>query len=362
MTWYTQPRQLADRLSLSEAQIRQMEEITPQFPMRIPEYYLGLIDPADPEDPIRKMSVPAPFETDRGGSFDTSGEQYNTKIPGLQHKYSQTAMVLTTNRCAMYCRHCFRKRLVGTTDEEIAQNFDRIIGYIRDHQEITNVLLSGGDAFLNSLETIENYLKALTEIDHLRYIRFGTRTPVTWPECIGAPLLELLARYGQKKAIYVVTQFNHPRELTAQSREAVAALRRAGTTVRNQTVLLRGINDDPVVLGELLMGLTAMGCLPYYIFQCRPVTGVKSGFQVPLGRGLDIVEGAKARISGMDKGAKFCMSHPAGKLEILGHMGDGELLFKFHEAKDPANYGRMFRRVPPGDGCWLPEDLGLPPL
>ena len=120
--------------------------------MCITPYYLGLIDPNDPDDPIRKMAVPAPIEEEEGGSFDTSGEQSNTRVPGLQHKYLQTAMVLTTNRCAMYCRHCFRKRLVGLTDEEIAANFERVTGYIREHEEITNVLLSGGDSFLNSNE------------------------------------------------------------------------------------------------------------------------------------------------------------------------------------------------------------------
>lgn len=357
--FYTRADQIAAALGLTEAETESIGRIAERYPMRIPDYYLRLIDPADPRDPIRKMAVPAPFEEDEGGSFDTSGEQYNTKIPGLQHKYAQTAMVLTTNRCAMYCRHCFRKRLVGTTDAEVAKNFDRIIGYIREHGEITNVLLSGGDAFLNSDAVLERYLAALTEIGHLQYIRFGTRTPVTYPQRIDGALLELLARYGQKKQIYVVTQFNHPRELTDEARRAVTSLRAAGAVVRNQTVLLRGVNDDPAVLGTLLRDLAAAGCIPYYIFQCRPVTGVKIGFQVPLREAAGIVEGAKAQVSGMAKAVKFCLSHPLGKLEILGSGGEGRMLFKFHEAKDAQNCGRLFALPVSDADCWLPDEPEL---
>lgn len=310
--WITTAAQLAEKLPMTAEELAAVQAVADRYPMCITPYYLGLIDPNDPDDPIRKMAVPAPIEEEEGGSFDTSGEQSNTRVPGLQHKYLQTAMVLTTNRCAMYCRHCFRKRLVGLTDEEIAANFERVTGYIREHEEITNVLLSGGDSFLNSNETIARYLDALTPIGHLNYIRFGTRTPVTWPERIDEALCETLARYTARKTIFVVTQFNHPREITPESAAAVAALRRAGCIVRNQTVLLRGVNDDPAVLGELLASLTAIGCLPYYIFQCRPVTGVKNMFQVPMERGIEIVENAKRLISGMDKAVKYCLS-PGGQ-------------------------------------------------
>ena len=239
--WITTAAQLAEKLPMTAEELAAVQAVADRYPMCITPYYLGLIDPNDPDDPIRKMAVPAPIEEEEGGSFDTSGEQSNTRVPGLQHKYLQTAMVLTTNRCAMYCRHCFRKRLVGLTDEEIAANFERVTGYIREHEEITNVLLSGGDSFLNSNETIARYLDALTPIGHLNYIRFGTRTPVTWPERIDEALCETLARYTARKTIFVVTQFNHPREITPESAAAVAALRRAGCIVRNQTVLLRGV-------------------------------------------------------------------------------------------------------------------------
>ncbi len=356
---YTKCSQLAGPLHLTEEQVRAMDAVTEKYPMLISDYYFSLIDPDDPDDPIRKMSVPSVGEDDGDGSFDTSGEAENTKIPGLQHKYRQTAMILSTNRCAMYCRHCFRKRLVGLSDEEVARNFDRIVGYVRQHEEINNVLISGGDAFLNNDGVIARYLSALTGIGHINYVRFGTRVPVTYPERIDAGLLNILSEYCRKKQIYVVTQFNHPRELTDESVAAVRALQGAGCIVRNQTVLLRGVNSDPAVLGDLLRRLTAVGCMPYYIFQCRPVRGVKNTFQLPLEEGVDTVEAAKATLSGMGKAVKYCMSHPEGKLEILGRTGEHTLLFKFHEAKDPANCGRMFpRTVAPGD-AWLPDDLCL---
>ena len=355
--WYTTAEQLRDHLPLTDRQVREIQAVADRYPMRITDYYLGLVDPADPNDPIGKMCIPAPIEEDEGGSFDTSGELSNTKIPGLQHKYRQTAMVLTTNRCAMYCRHCFRKRLVGAADEEIARNFDRIIAYVRDHPEITNVLLSGGDAFMNSNETVERYLEALTGIGHLQYIRFGTRVPVTWPRRVDRELCMILAQYSRKKPIYVVTQFNHPREITPASAATVAALRGAGCGVRNQTVLLRGVNDDPQVLSELLLRLPGIGVAPYYLFQCRPVTGVKHSFQVPMAEGVAIYEDAKRTLSGLDKTAKYCLSHPEGKLEILHAFENGELLLRFHEARDPRNCGRMIRQAPTPDGCWLPETL-----
>lgn len=360
--WYTSIVRLRERLQLTDEEARAIQAVADRYPMRVPDYYLDLIDPADPADPIRKMCIPAPIEEDEGGSFDTSGEQSNTRVPGLQHKYRQTAMVLTTNRCAMYCRHCFRKRLVGTAEEEIAKNFQRITGYIQDHPEITNVLLSGGDSFMLGNDTIEKYLEALVGIGHLRYIRFGTRVPVSWPRRVDRELCMILAHYGQWKPIYIVTQFNHPREITPQSRGAVDALRAAGCVVRNQTVLLRGVNDDPAVLAELLEGLAGIGVIPYYIFQCRPVTGVKHSFQVPMAEGLRITEEAKRSLSGMGKSARYCLSHPMGKLEILHALPGGELLLRFHEAKDPQHCGRVFSHAPTPDGCWFPEELTLPEI
>ncbi len=352
--FYRRVSQIAEILHLPKEEADRLEQIADRYPMLIPSYYLDLINPEDPEDPIRRMAVPSLVEAEKDGSIDTSGEQTNTVLPGLQHKYTQTALILSTSKCAMYCRHCFRKRLVGSSDDEIAENLTAIIRYIQNHEEISNVLISGGDAFLNSNSRIDRYLEALTPIEHLDFIRFGTRTPVSYPQRVnGDPaLLEILQRHGRKKQIYIVTQFNHPHEITPQSMQAVKALQKAGLIVKNQTVLLRGVNDDPQTLGTLLKKLTRIGCLPYYIFQCRPVKGVKNGFQVPLFEGMEIVEGAKAIQNGHGKHFHYCMSHPTGKIELLGRAANGDMITRYHEARDPSLYGKIFcRKTEPGQ-CW----------
>ena len=351
--------QLAPLLGWTPEETAKRAAVIERFPMLISPYYLSLVDPKDPEDPIGKMCIPALAEFDEGGSFDTSGEAENTKIEGMQHKYSQTVLLLSTNQCAMYCRHCFRKRLVGLSEEELNKRVDDVVAYVKAHREITNVLISGGDAFLNPNHILERYLRELTAMDQLDFIRFGSRTPVTLPERIydDPEFLDLLEKYAQKKALWVVTQFNHPRELTEQAKRAVRALIERGVQVRNQTVLLRGVNNSGETLGDLLSGLTRIGIVPYYIFQCRPVTGVQGGFQVPLQEGIRIVDDAKSRQNGFGKAVRYAMSHPLGKIEILGELPGGETAFKFHQSKYAENGARLFTvKLSPTD-AWLSDDL-----
>ena len=351
----TTAEQLKGVLQLNDKETEKLKQILEQFPMSITQYYLSLIHWEDENDPIKKMCIPSIRETDLDGSFDTSGEAYNTVVEGMQHKYKQSAMILSTNRCAMYCRHCFRKRLVGLSDKEIAKYFDKIMEYIEGHTEISNVLISGGDAFLNSNEVIEKYLERLCRMEHIDFIRFGTRTPVVLPMRIteDKELLDILQRYSSKKQIYVITHFNHPNEITRESKAAVQALLHVGIPVRNQAVLLKGINDSPQVLGTLLKRLTAAGVLPYYVFQCRPVSGVKNQFQVPLKQGFKIVEEAKNMQNGMGKNFRYVLSHEAGKIEILGMTAEDEMLFKYHQAKKPEDAGRLFIRHLEDTQCWL---------
>lgn len=351
--------ELAEVLGLSPQEEARYAEIIARYPMMITPYYLSLADLSDPDDPILKMCVPSPDELDPGGSPDTSGEADNTVLEGVQHKYKPTALMLSTNRCAMYCRHCFRKRLVGLSEAELNKRVDDAVDYLRAHKEVSNILISGGDAFMNSNRIIERYLHDLTEIDHLDFIRFGSRIPVTLPERIygDGEFLDLFAHYAEKKAIYLVTQFNHPRELTEESMKAIHAMTARGVAVKNQTVLLRGVNDSAETLAELLKGLTRFGIAPYYVFQCRPVSGVKGRFQVPLQRSCEIVDAAKSEQNGFGKCLRFAMSHPLGKIEILGRLPDGAMIFKFHQNKFPKNSARIFvRNLSPTD-TWLDQDL-----
>jgi lysine 2,3-aminomutase len=347
---------LADYTDLSSCEREQLKKVVEIHPMRVSPYYLSLINWNDPKDPIRKMAVPSTEELNLDGMYDTSGEAENTKMPGLQHKYSETALILATNRCATYCRHCFRKRLVGLPTEEIVKRFEDAAEYIEKHKEINNVLISGGDPLVLSNKVIERFLEALTRIDHLSFIRFGSRTPVTLPSRLSDPgLLALFKKHSQiDRRLYVVTQFNHPREITPQSISAVNNLLKAGVLLSNQTVLLRGINDAPETLATLMNSLVSIGVTPYYVFQCRPVKRVKGHFQVPICEGVRIVEKAKADCNGHSKRFKYVMSHKTGKIEILGVI-DGEIYFKYHEAKNRRNLGMMFKRRVDEKAGWLDD-------
>ena len=335
-----------------------LKEVVEKHPMFIPDYYAKLIDWEDPNDPVKNIIFPNLDELDVSGSYDTSGEKENTVLTGLQHKYRETALLLVTNRCAGYCRHCFRKRLVGIPTDETLKLFDKAVEYIKEHPEITNVLISGGDPLVLPTEVIGYFLEELSKVPHLKFIRFGSRVPVFYPMRIyeDKELLKLFSEYSTpERRVYLVTHFNHPKEVTEEARRAVDALIRSGVPVSNQTVLLKGVNDDPQTLATLMKEITSAGVIPYYVFQCRPVKRVKSHFQLPLKEGYEVVEKAKQQLDGHAKRFKYIMSHKTGKIEIVGVIGD-YIFLKYHQAKEPEKVGQLFRmRLTPNAG-WL-DDL-----
>lgn len=352
--------ELKKYIDLSAQEEKIMQEVMTIHPMLISKYYLSLINKHDRKDPIRKMIIPAKGELIALGSYDTSGEHKNTKMPGLQHKYSQTALILSTNRCAAYCRFCFRKRLVGLSDAEILRRFDQAVAYIKKHKEINNVLISGGDSFMLPTAILEQFLEKLSPIKHIDFIRFATRTPVAFPHRIinDLSLLRLLKKYSVRgRKVYVVTHFNHPREITPYSKKAINLLLDANVQLHNQTVLLRGVNDNHKTLIELFNRIIKMDILPYYLFQCRPVKRVKHHFQVPLYRGLKIFDQTKQSITGhiICKRLKYVMSHRTGKVEILG-VAKHRMYFKYHHAKEAKNRNRFFSRRLDKKAGWL-DDL-----
>jgi len=348
--------QLKKYAELSDDVERQLKRIIQRHPMRITPYYMSLIDWDNPSDPIKKMAVPSLEEFNLEGSYDTSGEAENTKLPGLQHKYSETALILATNRCAIYCRHCFRKRLIGLPSAEVIKRFEDAANYVRQHKEINNVLITGGDPLVLPNGVIENFLLLLSDIPHLKFIRFGSRTPVTLPSRFDDDeLLNILREHSRPdRRIYVVTQFNYPREITKKSIKAVDNLIKSGVVLNNQTVLLKGVNDYPRTLAKLQNRLVDIGVNPYYVFQCRPVKRVKYSFQIPLCKGIDIVETAKKSCNGHSKRFKYIMSHKTGKIEILGIV-DNEIYFKYHQAKNRKNLGKIFRRKVDSKASWLDD-------
>ena len=353
--------QLKDFVELSHKDKNKLKQITQRHPMRVTEYYMSLIDWNDPHDPIRKMAIPSVDEFNLQGSYDTSGEAENTKMSGLQYKYQETALILATNKCAMYCRHCFRKRLVGLKTKEIIERFEDAADYIRQHEHINNVLVTGGDPLVLKNEVIEKILSILSDLPQLKFIRFGSRAPVTFPSRFeDKELLRIFSKYSRPdRRIYVVTQFNHPNEITKQSIKAVDNLMKSGVIVNNQTVLLKGVNDDPMTLAHLMNGLVSIGANPYYVFHCRPVKRVKQQFQVPLCRGIEIVEEAKKYCNGHSKRFRYIMSHRTGKIEILGILDD-EIYFKYHQAKNRKKLGKIFTRPVDENAGWLDDLQSVP--
>ncbi|MEO2083465.1 MAG: KamA family radical SAM protein [Desulfurobacteriaceae bacterium] len=345
-------------VEISGEEKKNLKKVIEKHPMFIPDYYASLINWSDPNDPVKQIIFPSLDELDLSGSYDTSGEKENTVLTGLQHKYRETALLLVTNRCAGYCRHCFRKRMVGIPTNETVKLFDRAVEYIKEHPEITNVLISGGDPLVLPTDVIEYFLSELSKIEHLKFIRFGSRVPVFYPMRIyeDSKLLEVFSRYSRpERRVYLVTHFNHPREVTPEARKAVDSLIRSGVPVSNQTVLLKGVNDDPDVLATLMKEITSAGVIPYYVFQCRPVKRVKTHFQVSLKRGYEIVEGAKQRLDGHAKRFRYIMSHKTGKIEIVGIIGN-EIYLKYHQAKNPKKVGKLFKRLLTPDAGWF-DDL-----
>jgi KamA family protein len=335
-------------------------QVTEKYAFRSNEYYLSLVDWDDPEDPIRKIIIPDLQELDEWGRLDPSDEKSYSIIPGLEHKYNSTALLLVSNVCDGICRYCFRKRVFINPQSECLRDLPAAIQYIKEHEEITNVLLTGGDPLALKPSKLENIIRQLREIDHIGIIRIGTRAPAFNPyRIIDEPaLLEMIEKYStDQKRIYVMTHFVHPRELTDVAVKAIGLLQKAGAITANQTPLIRGVNDNPEVLAELLSKLSYIGAVPYYVFQCRPTIGNRI-YTVPIEEGYEIVERAKALVSGLAKRIRFVMSHSTGKIEIVGKT-EGLVYLKYHRVANDAESGRVFVLKSNPQAYWLDDYMEM---
>jgi KamA family protein len=341
---------------LSEQEKAELKKVGDRFAFRCNEHYLSLIDWDDPKDPIRRIVIPNTRELKEWGRLDPSDEKAYTVIPGLEHKYHSTALLIVSNVCDGICRYCFRKRVFMESQREYLRDLPAALRYLRAHNEITNVLLTGGDPFVLPTSQLENIVRQLRDIEHIRIIRIGTKIPAFNPyRIIDDPALpEMLGSFSTERGkVYVMTHFVHPRELTDAAVKAVNLLQKAGVTVANQMPLIKGVNDNPVVLANLLAELSFIGAVSYYIFQCRPASGNKT-YTVPIERGYEIIEQAKAMISGLAKRARFVMSHSTGKIEIMGKTKDC-VYFKYHRAALDEDSGRflVFKSNP--NACWFDD-------
>ena len=265
--------------------------------MAITPYYLSLINPDDPHDPVRKQCIPTGLETHQADAdlLDPLHEDEDSPTPGLTHRYPDRVLFLITDMCSMYCRHCTRRRFAGQTDNECgADRIEKALEYIEKTPTVRDVLLSGGDALMVSDKKLEYIISRLRAIPHVEIIRLGTRTPVVCPQRITPELCEMLKKYHP---VWLNTHFNHPNEVTAESRRACEMLADAGVPLGNQSVLLRGVNDCVHVMKHLVHELVKIRVRPYYIYQCDLSMGLEH-FRTPVSKGIEIIEGLRGHTSG----------------------------------------------------------------
>ena len=290
-------KQFTQYVQLSDEEEKALSRGRKSFPFAITPYYLSLISPFDPSDPVRMSVVPNIREYDiaEDEKDDPLNEDGCSPVPGLVHRYPNRVLFLATDFCSVCCRYCTRSRLIGNVHRENCRNnWAAAIEYIEQHPEIEDVLISGGDPLTLPLQPLENLLARLKRIEHLKLIRIGSKVPVVLPQRISLNLVNMLKKYHP---LFISIHFTHPRELTEETKEACARLANAGIPLGSQTVLLKGINDNVQTMRELMMGLLSFRVRPYYLYQCDPIRGSKH-FRTPVQTGLDIIQGLRGFISG----------------------------------------------------------------
>lgn len=309
---------------------------TKKFPIAITPYYMSLLDPENPNQPLRKTHIPVKeeFLNTSGEENDPLGEDHDTAVPGLVHRYPDRVLFLTTGFCSTYCRYCTRSRMVGETNGEYSFNvsmWEKAIQYIEEHKEIRDCLLSGGDPLSISDDKLDWLLHRLRSIKHLEFIRIGTKIPVVMPQRITKDLVKILRKYHP---LWMSIHFTHPDEITPETREACSRLADAGIPLGSQTVLLKGVNDEVETMKSLMHNLLKARVKPYYLYQCDPVSG-SSHFRTPVEKGLEIIKHLRGHTTGYAV-PQYVIDAPkgGGKIPLLpdyivGRNGDDLVLTNF---------------------------------
>jgi lysine 2,3-aminomutase len=313
-------RQLRDLLPFSPEELEAIGALEAEYKLAIPPYYFSLINPDDPNDPIRLQSVTSPLEMTNQSGYeleDPLEEDKDSPVPGLTHRYPDRALLVTTHVCTMYCRFCTRKRatMVRGGWDAISRNDERMIEYVRDHAQIRDVIVSGGDPLTLPIPKLRFFLESLRDIAHVDVVRIGTRVPVTLPHRLfDKQLIDLLA---SAEKVWIQTHFNHPREITPEAARVCKALMRAGMPVNNHTVLLKGVNDNLQTIRRLMRALLRIKVRPYYLFHCDPVIGA-GHFRTSVWKGLEIMEGLRGHLSGLGIPTYVVDSpHGGGKIPLM---------------------------------------------
>ncbi|MBN2259675.1 MAG: lysine 2,3-aminomutase [Clostridiales bacterium] len=330
--------------------------------MGITPYYALLMDENDPSCPVRMQAVPTIYETHKSSADmdDPLHEDSDSPVPGLTHRYPDRVLLLITDMCSMYCRHCTRRRFAGHNDTGMPMDkIDAAIEYIRNTPQVRDVLLSGGDALLVSDERLEYIVKKLREISHVEIIRIGSRVPVVMPQRITPELVGMLKKYHP---IWLNTHFNHSKEITPESKKALALMADAGIPLGNQSVLLRGVNDSVAVMKKLVHDLVMNRVRPYYIYQCDLSVGIEH-FRTTVSKGIEIIEGLRGHTSGYAV-PTFVVDAPGGggKIPVMPNyvlsQGPNRVILRNYEGvittyTEPTDY------VPMKDDSFSDGVLGL---
>ncbi|MDO8733728.1 MAG: KamA family radical SAM protein [Elusimicrobiota bacterium] len=288
--------ELSKYVNLTESELAACG-VDSRLKMSVTPYFLTLIDKTDPNCPIRLQAIPTYSELNfsENDLSDPCGEEKDTVVCGLVHRYPDRVLLLATDLCAMYCRHCTRRRLVGQKETSLsAEQLEAAYDYIRKNKKIRDVLISGGDPLMLCDEKLESILKNLREIPHVEIIRIGTRVPVVLPQRITPELVSILKKYHP---LYMSLHFNHPKEISTETKIACSLLADSGIPLGSQTVLLKGINDTPKIMMRLMHELMKIRVKPYYIYQCDLATGT-SHFRTSVATGIKIIESLRGHTTG----------------------------------------------------------------
>lgn len=312
----TSSKELSHYITLTKEEIEYFDKVSEEYPFATTPYYLSLVkDKHNKKDPIRLQIVPSPLEIDDEAQKNSHPNALNEEsfIKGLTHRYEDRVLISVTSYCGVYCRHCMRKRIFkyGTyaTPKEL---LDTYFEYIKNHKNVKDVLISGGDPLTLDNERLKYILDNLSSINHLEVIRIGSRVPVTLPQRLyDEELLKILSYYDK---LWINTHFNHPNEITEDAKKGILNLLKSGIPVNNQAVLLKDINDDKDIILELMRKLLSIKVKPQYLFHCDPITGAIH-FRTSIEKGLEIMDYLRGKLSGFGI-PTYAIDLPEGKGKV----------------------------------------------
>lgn len=327
--------QMREIIELTREEIEGIKNSKGRLALAVTPYFASLMDPLNANCPIRRQAIPRIEEChlSKYDLVDPCGEDKDSPVPGLVHRYPDRVLLLVTDQCAVYCRYCTRRRLVGSNERSITQgNFEEVLKYLKSHRKVRDVLLSGGDPLLLENERLEEILSRLRTIPHIELLRIGTRAPVTLPQRITGGLVRMLKKYHP---LMISIHFTHPKEITDRVKKACNELADGGIPLGSQTVLLKGINNKPYIMKKLVQELLKIRVRPYYIYQCDLATGTEH-FRTSIATGIQIMEKLRGHTTGYAI-PTYVVDAPGGGGKIpvepdyVVSMGKGKVVLRNYE-------------------------------